>query len=481
MKRYLWAVACVGAVSLWTWAATDMNNSEENRRMIALMEQKLDSLNQAQKGVLEVVRKMDACNERIKAFQSLATANDAIHKQIEALDAKIAENDEQRIVAMFQRDDSVLNRLIPEVVNAPYDPAINSDALSRLKAVNVAGDNDKAALVKQYTKTLNAYSNYASSLSKFLKSKESDLVMYKWERRDEKWCDNNFMQGLKKTSYFKIFDTAADGSIPFMNKAYDKVIEMKEKGFEHCEEEYKNVLSGDTTAVAQVMKNLVLCDGKIELKQSAINALKTQRDSLARLVVVADSSAYQHDRVELETLKSQVDEKQLEALKKEIIDLTDNRDYYVTREYFSNLRRHPYNKQRLEEGLAKVKETVTTPDLLQYVSENEAMLRHYPDYATELANALDGDVRTVIKRYKCFELGDQNNKLKAKLHDPVGKTAYWPIYQKSKKGGSSILYLDDIAKEIEAMEAVSYKGCEQRLDNVITKLRDCAAGTLPFE
>ena len=45
----------------------------------------------------------------------------------------------------------------------------------------------------------------------------------------------------------------------------------------------------------------------------------------------------------------------------------------------------------------------------------------------------------------------------------------------------SILYLDEIIKQIEAMEAVGYKDCEDRLNNVIKKLRDCAAGTLPFE
>ena len=476
-------LACLCLLPFSGWAADDMNDSENNRRQIADMQHKLDSLAEAQKEIVGSINEMKAIQARIVSVENAGVVNAQIQAEINRVEDSITKHQAALSEPVAERDKLILDTLVPDVINAPFNDSINAQALEWLGVVDVIGNDELAGRVNLDKALLKNYGAYTESLQQFLNKKKTDLVNMKWAAQNEKWT-TKFVNDLKKTSYFKTYDEASEGTIPFLTKAYDKLLELKEKGFENCQEDYENLLNGEPADIESVLKQITLLQGKAGLEISAIESLTQERDSLERLLVVPDSLTYNADIIRLETLKQQIDESQTAKIQKEIEEWTDERDYYITREYFSNLRRKPYNKQRLDDGVAYVKEHVETKYLLDYMDETLGMMNNYPTYATAIADALDGPTRELILKYKGFTKGIDVADWKQKIHAPLTKTAYWPIYEKAKKTNNtniSILYLDEIIKQIEAMEAVGYKDCEDRLNNVIKKLRDCAAGTLPFE
>ncbi len=482
MRHFVWIVACLCIAPTAAWAQTDMNDSKNNRRLIEEMKQRLDSLKKQNQELFNNSKEIEATEKRLEDFKTSCTDYAQTEAKINSVTAEIEKQCSAAGFRQAQRDTLVLESLVPEVLNAPFNDTINTQALQWLEQVLPDGDDEKT-IRDQDESLLRNYGAYTLSLQQLLHRKKVDLVNAKWAAQSEKWTAG-FNKDLKKTGYYKTYESGSGGTIPFLTNAYDKLLEMNAKGFDNCQDDYENLLAGDTGKARNALERIAELQVVVDKEEGKVKALK---DSLLTLQNIAapDSAAYKQDVVKLNELRQKVDNEKMAELKREIEKLTDERDYYITREYFSNLRRKPYNAERLKKGIQIVNDSVETQVYKDYLNGNLDMMKKYPTYASEIADALDGPVREIVVKYsRNFANAVTFPDWVAKMHAPLTKTSYWPTYEKAKRTrdtNTSILYLNEIIREIEQMEDKGYKGCEAQFNKVIKTLRDCAAGTLPFD
>ena len=137
---------------------------------------------------------------------------------------------------------------------------------------------------------LNNYSNYCHEMRNVLEEFHKDFKMSQWEKI-EKGSEvlSLFDQQMKGTSYYLNHYKKRD-NIRFLDKCYEKILEMRKKGFENCKDDYEKLITDltpnsvdvtlPTASISTLKQDLETLKKQKENFQAQLNQITKEKEAL---------------------------------------------------------------------------------------------------------------------------------------------------------------------------------------------------------
>lgn len=173
---------------------------------------------------------------------------------------------------------ALITKIENYVINL-LDSRCNPKALASLENCKNNVPRDNWVKLEKLISRLNNFSNYCDEMRKVLEDFEEDFKVAKWGKIEE--GSDVLMQfdtQLKRCGYNDRYKKRE--SIPFLDKCYDRILEMRKKGFENCKADYEKIIK-DLTPDDTYIKSPV---ADIEQLEKDIKILEQQRDEAAERI-----------------------------------------------------------------------------------------------------------------------------------------------------------------------------------------------------
>lgn len=194
---------------------------------IAVVEQNIDLLKQ----------RLDSLNKVVKDVKSQISALEKVKKGYQN-DIKAANKARQETFA--SRDNLVFDQEVLDVLMKPYNKLAVEAALREAEGMETKEVLNKMELVKDYGR-------HTKDLRDFLDKQRGTFVKLRWATQGlDSEVYKNFHKGLKKLSYYKIYEKGVKNvknpSIPYLDKVIEEVLLLERQGF-NSQTQYDKVLN----------------------------------------------------------------------------------------------------------------------------------------------------------------------------------------------------------------------------------------------
>ena len=367
--------------------------------------------------------------------------------------------------------DDEIEKFVIKLLNSPCNPK----AIVSLERYEEFVSPNKLQTLGNHIDKLKLFPNYSENMLQVLLNFEEDLKLDLWKKQNE-GSDilNQFDNELSHIRYLERYNKRGE-KIPFLDECYNKILEMRSKGFENCQADYAKVIkdlkpnNNSFTSPFSTLINLYNDIENLKIKKeeaiAKINGITPEIKDLE--IKIKNNEKTYNENKNIKNQRKQETEK-LNA-KKDAIDkvLYDACLYCLDQ-------KHPCDTLGNNEWLRKEVEKLTdtkskypqSEDYKKLFSQFHELFNNYKAYTLEIGEFLQN----------CYKYnkgnGELTNAMRNEINTELKNLKYWKYY--SNRNGKNAVHsrnLDYILGEFEAMFNTNFKNCKARYRKLGPMLR----------
>ncbi len=366
--------------------------------------------------------------------------------------------------------DEKVETFVIGLLNSRYNP----NALDVIKDCKDFVSFEKWEDIHKLIKRLNNYSDYCNEMNKVLKDFKNDFKVAQWQKiDDESETLTQFDQQLKRIGYLDRYKKREN--IPFLDKCYDRILDMRNKGFANCQAEYEKLMNDLTPDNSQIKSPI----DDIKKLENDINALEQQRGATQRELDAIKPEIKRLEDILSNNLRINKENKSISNDRKQVNETWSAKKDAIDKVLYDAClycldQKHPCDTLGNNEWLRKEVEKLTdakskypqSEDYKKLFSQFNELFNNYEAYTLEIGEFLQN----------CYKYnkgnGELTNAMRNEINAELKNLKYWKYY--SNRNGKNAVHsrnLDYILGEFEAMFNTNFKNCKARYRKLGPMLR----------